>query len=65
MNHESKNGMATRDVPCLAVHIFSDEVANRIFMTTSGYLPSVVNGIRYLSKSSKENVLSTTITIYY
>ena len=56
-----KIGSVTRNTPCLAKIIFSDEVI-KIFTTVDRCLFSVVNGNGYLHRGSKENVLSTTIT---
>ena len=59
-----KIGMVTRNTPCLIIVIISDEVVkmNFLLLCLNRYSFSVVSANRYLPRSSKENVLSTTIT---
>ena len=56
--------MVTRNTPRLVIIIFYDEVVKMKFLLLclDRYLFTVVNGNRYLSRGSKENALSTTIT---
>ena len=58
---KSKSGMVTRDASLfLAIAKFSVEVGKNTFLLLHlyGYLFSVAHGNRYLSRGSKENVLS-------
>ena len=61
-----KVGMVTRTgiIPHPIIVILSDEVVKIKFLISclDRYLFSVVSGNRYLPRSSKENVLSTTTT---
>ena len=56
----SKSGIVISNTPCLAVNTFPQEVAKRIFYCYyfGRYLLSIGNGNRYLSKSSRDNILS-------